>query len=122
MIRTICAILFTLVVMPAGAAGDKLLLATTYDEVGTNPDGSKYTGTANVEILSDTTFAIRWKIGSTIYSGFGMRLNDTLAATYTVNGQPGLIIYKVGDGGVLSGLWSIRGQNGSGTDKLTPRN
>ena len=39
-----------------------------------------------------------------------------------VNGQPGLIIYKVGEGGVLNGLWSIRGQNGNGTDRLTPRN
>jgi hypothetical protein len=121
MIRTISAILFLFVAMPAWAAGDKLILASTYDEVGTNPDGSKYTGTANVEILSDTTFAIRWKIGNTVYSGFGIRRNDTLAATYTVNGQPGLIIYQVGDDGTLTGLWSIRGQNGSGTDRLTPR-
>jgi hypothetical protein len=51
-----------------------------------------------------------------------MRMNDTLAATYLVNGEPGLIIYQVGDNGVLSGLWAIRGQNGNGTDRLTPRN
>ena len=48
-----------------------------------------------------------------------MRMNDTLAATYLVNGEPGLIIYQVGDNG---GLWAIRGQNGNGTDRLTPRN
>jgi hypothetical protein len=121
MIRTLCTIVLLLVAMPAWAAGDKLLLASTYDEVGTNPDGSRYTGVANIEVISDTTFAIRWRIGSATYNGFGMRLNDTLAATYMLNGQPGLIIYKVGDDGVLSGLWSIRGQNGSGTDKLVPR-
>lgn len=96
------------------------MLVPTYDEVGTNADGSTYTGTVTVESLSDSTFAIRWKIGSTSYSGFGMRHDDTLAATYMVGGQPGLIIYKVGDDGTLSGLWSIRGQNGSGTDRLIP--
>jgi hypothetical protein len=120
MIRAICTILLLTIAMPAWA--EKLTLASTYDEVGTNPNGSKYTGTATVEVISDTTFLIKWKIGSTTYSGFGMRMNDTLAATYLVNGEPGLIIYQVGDNGVLSGLWAIRGQNGNGTDRLTPRN
>src|SRR5882724_168157 len=106
MIKTICTVLLVGVAMPASA--QKLMLAPTYDEVGTNPDGSKYTGTATVEIISDTTFSIRWKIGSATYSGFGMRRDDNLAATYMVNGQPGLIIYKVGEGGVLNGLWAIR--------------
>jgi len=50
-----------------------------------------------------------------------MRMNDSLAATYVISGDPGLIIYKVEDGGVLSGLWSVRGHNGSGTERLTPQ-
>jgi hypothetical protein len=120
MIRTICAVFVFALATPASS--ETLKLASTYDEVGTNPDGSTYKGTATVDILSDTTFSIKWTIGSTVYSGFGMRRDDNLAATYMVNGQPGLIIYKVGEGGVLNGLWSIRGQNGSGTDRLTPRN
>ena len=65
---------------------------------------------------------VRRKILRRVYRGFGMRRGDTLAATYQVNGQPGLILYPVGEGGVLTGHWSIRGQNGSGTDRLTPRN
>lgn len=120
MIRTICAVLVLGLTTPALA--DTLKLASTYDEVGTNADGSKYTGTATVEVISDTTFSIKWKIGSTVYSGFGMRRGDTLAATYQVNGQPGLIMYTVGEGGVLNGNWSIRGEDGNGTDRLTPRN
>ena len=120
MIRTICAAVLLGLATPAAA--ETLKLASTYDEVGTNADGSKYTGTATVQIISDTTFAIQWKIGSTTYSGFGMRRDDNIAATYMVNGQPGLIIYKVGENGVLNGLWAIRGQNGNGTDRLTPRN
>jgi hypothetical protein len=121
MIRTICAALLLALAMPTWAAAETLKLASTYDETGTNPNGSKYTGTATVEIISDTTFKIRWKIGSATYSGFGMRMNDTLAATYTVDGEPGLIVYKVGDDGTLEGLWAIRGQNGNGTDRLVPR-
>jgi hypothetical protein len=94
MIRTICAVLVLGLAAPAftPALADTLNLASTYDEVGTNADGSKYTGTATVDVISDTTFSIKWKIGSTVYSGFGMRRGDTLAATYQVNGQPGLIV------------------------------
>src|SRR4051794_5275256 len=80
MIRAICSIALAAAAMPAWA--ETMMLASTYDEVGTNPNGSSYTGTVNVEVISDTTFKIRWKIGSTVYSGFGMRMNDTLAATY----------------------------------------
>lgn len=123
MIRIVCAVFalgFAATITPAMA--DMLKLASTYDEVGTNPDGSKYTGTASVKVISDTTFLIEWKIGGSVYKGFGMRRGSTLAATYTVDGKPGLIMYSVGDGGVLEGNWSLRGDDGNGTDKLTPRN
>jgi hypothetical protein len=99
-----------------------LQLASTYDEVGTNPDGSKYTGTATVEVISDTTFLIKWKIGGTLYSGFGMRRGDTLAGDLPGQRPAGLIMSTVGDGGVLNGNWSIRGKDGNGTDRQTQRN
>src|SRR3978361_1479923 len=114
MIRTICTVLLLAIAMPAWAVAETLKLASTYDEVGTNPNGSKYTGTATVEIISDTTFKIRWKIGSATYSGFGMRMTATRAAAFLVDGEPGLIVYKVGDDGTLEGLWAIRGQHGNG--------
>ena len=117
MIRAISTFIF--LVVATAASADALTLASTYKAVGTNADGSKYTGTVAIEILSDTTFGIQWTIGDSIYKGFGMRRNDALAATYTINGQPGLIIYRV-EGNGLDGLWSIRGQNGSGTEHLTP--
>jgi hypothetical protein len=60
-------------------------------------------------------------IGGSTYDGFGMRNGDALAATYTISGRPGLVLYKVGDNGVLEGLWSVRGDNESGTERLTPR-
>jgi hypothetical protein len=101
-------------------AADSMTLASLCDVNGTNPDGSKYSGTASVKVISDTTFTIKWDIAGSVYEGFGMRLNDTLSATYTIDGEPGLVMYKV-DGSGINGLWAIRGCNGSGTERLTPR-
>ncbi len=114
-----CTLAFLVITLPAGA--ETLRMASKYDVAGTNPDGSKYKGTASVEVISDATFTIVWSVGGSTIKGFGMRMNDALAATYAINGEPGLVIYKVqGDG--LDGLWAIRGHNGNGTEHLTPRN
>jgi hypothetical protein len=103
------------------ARAEPLHLASHYAASGSNPDGSKYTGNADVDVISDTTFSIVWKIEGQRYEGFGMRLNDALAATYMINGEPGLIIYKV-DGNGLTGAWAIRGHDGVGTEHLRPLN
>jgi hypothetical protein len=115
---------FAALLLPAAGtavAADSMTLASHYDVAGTNPNGSAYSGTATVKVISDTTFTIKWDIAGSVYEGFGMRLNDTLSATYTIDGEPGLVMYKV-DGNGIKGLWAIRGHNGSGTEQLTPRN
>lgn len=103
----------------AGARADTMTLSEKYKVMGTNPDGSPYSGTVAIKVISDTTFTITWNIAGTEYKGFGMRLNDNLSATYTIDGEPGLVMYKV-DGSGLNGLWAIRGRNGSGTERLIP--
>jgi hypothetical protein len=122
-IRPLCTFICTLallsVVLPVRA--EPMNLASHYEANGTNPDGSKYSGTADVTVISDTTYTIVWKIGDETYKGFGMRLNDSLAATYMIDGEPGLIIYKV-DGNGLNGAWAIRGHDGVGTEHLRPLN
>ncbi|WP_158815923.1 hypothetical protein [Methylocapsa sp. S129] len=117
MIRIFSTLAF--LVFATAATADSLTLASKYKAVGTNPDGSEYSGTATVQIISDTTFAIQWQIAGVAYKGFGMRRDDALAATYTIDGEPGLVIYKV-DGNGLNGLWAIRGRSGNGTERLTP--
>jgi hypothetical protein len=104
-------------VLPAHA--ETLSLASSYKATGTNPDGSAYQGKVTVKLLSDSTFEIKWLIGGSTYDGFGMRRNDTLAATYMIDGEPGLVVYHV-DGNGLDGLWAVRGRNGNGTEHLTP--
>jgi len=65
-------------------------------------------------------FAVRWNIGGSIYTGFGMRMNNMLSATYTINGRPGLVMYQLEAGGRLSGIWAVRGIDGNGSEVLTP--
>ncbi|MBV1699211.1 MAG: hypothetical protein KGQ47_12790 [Hyphomicrobiales bacterium] len=114
----LCIFAFLAVALPAGA--EPLTLASKYDVVGTNPDGSKYRGTADVNVISNSTFTIKWAIGTSTIEGFGMRMNNSLAATYEINGEPGLVIYRL-EGNGFDGLWAIRGHNGTGTEHLTPR-
>ena len=100
---------------------EKLALSEHYHVAGTNANGSKYSGIADIKGISDTTFSIVWHIGSATQSGFGMRMKDTLSATYILNGEPGLIIYRVQGNGSFTGVWAVRGEKGLGTETLTPR-
>jgi len=118
MIRAALTIFLLMFAVPAYA--ETMVLASHYKAVGKNPDGSKYDGTVDINVISDTTFSIVWKIDGAVYKGFGMRMNESLAATYTLDGEPGLVIYKAGDGGTFGGLWAVKGQNGSGSEVLTP--
>jgi hypothetical protein len=118
MYRTLLTIGFLLAALPAQA--ETMVLASHYKASGKNPDGSTYTGTVDVNVISDTTYTIVWHIAGATYKGFGMRMNDYLSATYTIDGEPGLVMYKAVEGGGLGGLWAIRGENGSGTEVLTP--
>ena len=120
MIRMFFA-LFCFLGLTVAAHADTLTLAPKYDVAGTNPDGSKYAGTATIEVISDTSFTIHWDTGSPVLEGSGLRTSDLVAATFMLENDPGLIIYKVDDSGVLNGLWSIRGRDGTGTERLTPQ-
>ncbi len=121
MIRILGATVAALVLMSGTAIADTMTLAQHYNVTGTNANGSHYTGTADVTVISTTTFLVAWHIGSGTSSGFGMRMGDTISATYMLNGQPGLIIYRASGGGGFKGIWAIRGQNGSGTEAWTPQ-
>jgi len=115
MIRIVLFALSLLVLAP-GARAEEFIFADVYDVTGTSPDGSAYEGTLTVEIVSDTTYDVQWKIGTTVLSGFGMRMNDMLSAVYLFeDGTPGLVMYEAADDGVLEGIWTARGRPGLGT-------
>ena len=89
-----------------------------YNVEGTNLDGSPYDGTAEIQLLSETTCQIRWVTGSSESVGICMRYGPAFAASYVSGEVVGLVIYQVMDDGTLDGIWTITGQNCSGTEVL----
>lgn len=91
-----------------------------YSVQGTNLNGSPYSGTAEIKVISDTTCEIYWTTGGTTSSGICMRYGPAFAAGYVMgDGTYGLVIYEIKDNGVLDGTWTISGAPGSGTEILT---
>mgnify|MGYP006932279865 CR=1 FL=1 len=92
-----------------------------YAVEGTNLDGSNYGGTAKIVLTSETTCEIYWTTGPSTSQGICMRNGNAFSAGYVMGEAIGLVIYQVMEDGSLEGLWTIAGQPGSGTEKLTPQ-
>ncbi len=109
-------------VLPAQAKDDVLRLAHNYAVEGKNPNGSEYSGSVQIDVISDTTFRIVWRVGNTTYRGFGMRVEDLLAASYEGGGIKGVVLYAYDhDSKELNGRWTLAGQDGTGSETLTPK-
>lgn len=91
-----------------------------YKVEGSNINGTTYDGEAVITLTSETTCEIEWATGPTTSTGICMRNDDSFAAGYKIGDDVGLIIYKVAGDGVMSGLWTIAGNGGAGTETLTP--
>lgn len=91
-----------------------------YTVAGTNFDGSKYSGEAEITVSSNTTCHIVWHTGGSTSKGICMRVNDVLVAGYEMSGEVGLVAYTIKSDGVLDGIWTVANKDGAGTDVLTP--
>ena len=109
------------VALAGGASADTVVKGGTYIAKGTNFDGSPYSGTANIQITSETTCRITWKTGGSTSNGICMRDADSLAAAYKLGSSYGLVIYKILPNGILDGTWTIADKDGAGTEVLTPK-
>jgi hypothetical protein len=89
-----------------------------YTVEGTNPDSSKYSGTAQIT-PSGSTCRITWDTGSPS-KGICMLANKAFAAYYRLGNKDGLVVYEVQPDGVLKGYWTITDEDGAGTETLTP--
>ncbi len=109
------AIIFT-ATFPAAAEG----FGGRYAVHGTNIDGTTYGGEAEISVTSETTCEISWKTGSTESVGICMRNDDSFAAGYRLGEDIGLVIYRILPDGSLTGLWTLAGKGGNGTETLVP--
>lgn len=88
----------------------------TYRVEGTNPNGTKYRGTAIIK-GGGARYTMTWTIAGQSYSGNG----DLSGKNLTINwkdssGNGGVVFYTLMDSGVLKGVWA----NGKGSETLTP--
>lgn len=119
--RLFAASLFVIGLVASASLAEAADVGGKYTVNGTNFDGSKYSGTAEITVSSNTTCRIVWHTGTASESkGICMRVNDVLVAGYEMRGQVGLVAYKIKDDGVLDGIWTIANEDGAGTDVLTP--
>jgi hypothetical protein len=110
----------------AGALGILLAMAPAmaqsiagrYEVHGTNPNGSSYSGTAQIIQTSPTTCRIDWHVGSE-WTGICMLSGDVFAAAYKSGSTSGLLIYHRQPDGMLTGEWTV-GAGAGGTETLTP--
>ncbi len=92
-----------------------------YTVEGTNLNGTTYSGTAEIVVTTETTCEIYWTTGGSTSQGICMRNGNAFSAGYVLGDAIGLVIYEVKRDGSMDGLWTVAGQNGTGTEKLTPR-
>jgi hypothetical protein len=117
MTKFLASILLGLCMIAPAAAQS---IGGSYTTAGTNLDGSRYSGTVEITLTSETTCTIHWITGSSTSDGICSRNGDAFAAAYVLGDAFGLVVYKVLQDGTLDGLWTIAGQGGNGTEVLTP--
>jgi hypothetical protein len=86
----------------------------SYDVEGTNPDGSKYTGSVTVS-RTGQTYRVIWRIGNTRYNGTAIGDKDFLAISYQSGSQSGLALYGA-DGDDWKGIWTYSGGTSVGAE------
>lgn len=120
-LAVIAAALAGLATLAGPATAQGINLNGRYQATGTNFDKSRYSGTVEISYTSETSCRIVWRIGRDTYRGICMRFHDAFAATYTINGKPGLVVYRLRGDGALDGAWTLADTEGAGTELLVPQ-
>jgi hypothetical protein len=117
---TSAVILVAAMLAPSGSSQGNV--GGRYNVEGTNFDGSRYGGSAEITVTSKNTCRIVWVTGggSSTSTGICMRNGTSFAAGYQLGESIGLVIYEIKKDGTLEGLWTVADQDGVGTETLVP--
>ena len=116
--RLVLAMLFFGLLFAGPARGQNV--NGNYAVSGTNPNGSAYSGAAEIA-LTPKACRITWRIGSSTSEGFCMATVKAVAAFYRLGTSFGVVVYEVQPNGVLAGYWRVLDQDGIGGEILTPK-
>lgn len=94
-------------------------VAGRYNIDGRNPDGSGYSGTAEVQPTGDT-FRVTWTIGGQRYVGTGIGTDDALAITYRSGNNTGVaLLFR--EGSQYKVVWTFAGGTSLGSEDWSRR-
>ena len=94
----------------------------SYAVRGTNPDGTAYVGTAQIEGGGGEDCKISWQTGKTTSQGVCLQSGRSFASTYLLQGHLGIVVYEIRPDGSLQGKWYTGGTGpGVGSETLTPQ-
>ena len=101
--------------VPATSQATRVVyLPGVYQVAGTNPDGSKYSGTVTVT-RSRATLRIVWKIGGRVWRGTGLRAGNILSVGY----GGGVAAYRIVHSKRFEGEWAPHGSAKTGREVWT---
>ena len=121
--RTLSFVLTALLALSVlSLAADKDPFLGTFQVTGTSPGvEGKYEGTLIIT-KQGSVYNLSWTIGQGgTYEGVGLMVGDQLSAAYWTPDRTsfGLVVYKAGPDGSLSGVWTPQGETRLGTEKGT---
>lgn len=93
-------------------------LSGIYRCEGRNYGGQPYQGTVTIR-KAGSAYQFHWSIGNLMYYGIALREGDVVSASWTTGpGVPGIVVYKVGPGRRLVGVFSDYGAAGRLGDEV----
>ncbi|HYE96351.1 MAG TPA: hypothetical protein VD962_09085 [Rubricoccaceae bacterium] len=116
MVRRSALVLAVALTLPLLAAPMVVDLSGTYNVTGMNPDGSAYEGTLSIT-RDGGLYRLHWVAGAE-YHGVGLEAGGFFAAAYGAE-TCGVVAYRIGEDGSLSGTWGYLGGAGIGTEQAT---
>jgi hypothetical protein len=109
----------------AFAAGPALAaqpdIAGKYQCAGSNPDGSRYSGTVVITPMG-SAWRIDWTIAGSSHGGVGLLEGNVFSACWNIRGtrDGGIVVYRTEPDGRMIGQWSTTKGSGSvATETLT---
>lgn len=101
-------------------AADKDPYLGTFQVTGTSPGAEgQYQGTLTIA-KQGSIYNLSWMIGQgETYEGIGLKVGDQLSVAYWTSdhSSSGVVVYKAGLDGSLSGVWAPQGETRIGTEK-----
>ncbi len=106
---------------PTAGTGNVGDLAGTYAVRGKAQGGGTYTGSLTIERAGEV-YNVTWNLDDgTVVQGVGLLEGDLFSVAWDAGGAPGLVVYRVGADGRLTGRWTVAGEKTTWSETATRR-